>query len=399
MKRVYPKVLILCDRFDNNTGMGVTLANLFKEWPKESLAIAGFSINRDICNAVRPCIDYFALDGRFITDVTKPKATKRSVLRRLLKYVYTKIGMDDFVSIPISDRLKEFIDKFNPDIIFSALGDIKRVNFTNSVADYCRAAKLAIYIVDDWPDSRFSGRWLEKLWSHRYFSAVKQIVGRADVCLSICQKMSDVYKERYGKRFLPFHNPVQLDEWKRIGKHQKDDFSIVYVGKINRDTYPSLMKLAQCVEESDKNIKFDIYTPNYPSFEFENFKRTAVNPPVSNSEIPALLKSYSLLFLSLGFSEETRNYVKLSMPTKLTEYLAADVPILLYAPDDIALTEYLKLHKAAYICSDEEKLSEAVNDLVSNKDERDAIRKNAQQLVLLHDAPLVRENFRRALSI
>ena len=403
----FPKVLILCDRFDNSTGMGVTLTNLFMEWPKMNLALAGFNIDKSLCEEIRPCASYFALNGRFITSTQKKIGSSRrpSLLRSVLKFVYNKLGMSDNKDIPISKDLEQFIVEFDPDIIFSALGDLSRIRFTERIANLYPASKLALYIVDDWPDSRFDGRWFESCWRKKYFNATQNIVNRADICMSICQKMSETYHQRYGKYFYPFHNPVAINAWEEVSPlqlYEKNIFSIAYVGKINRDTERQLITLAKCVEAlntADRKIKFDIYTPSIIPLSLKNFSNTEIKSAVPNSEVPSLLKSYSLLFLTLGFSNETIKYVKLSMPTKLTEYLASGTPILLYAPEDIALSEYLSKHDAAVICSKESDLQEVLEGIISDDSLLKKFVFNALKEVQKHDAPVVRSKFRKVLNL
>lgn len=402
----YPKVLILCERFDDSTGMGVTLTNLFKEWPKEKLALAGFKIDRGLCEKIRPCSSYFALDGRFepASSNKRNSTRRRSRFRNLLKAAYRKLGVSDYRDITVTEDLKKFIADYKPEIIFSALGDLRRIRFTEQLADAFPEVKLALYIVDDWPDSRFDGRWMENIWRRVYNKATKHIVNRSEIRLSICQKMSEVYLERYGKQFDAFHNPVDIEYWQKIkprSLYAKDTFSIAYVGKINRDTERQLTALAKSVEDLNKEgikVKFDIYTPSSIPQELKEYKNSEVKVAVPNSEVAAILKSYSLLFLTLGFSRETIKYVKLSMPTKLTEYLASGTPILLYTPEGIALTEYLKSNKAAIICSNEGNLYTTLKDIISDNSLLENTIANALILAQKHDAPVVREEFLNVLN-
>lgn len=402
----FPKVLILCDKFDNNTGMGVTLTNLFKNWPKDRIALASYGINPELCDQIRPCEVYYPLNGHFATanKAINSVVNRGSWLKRSAKYIYAKLGLTDSKKINISGEFESMISRFAPDIIFTALGDLRRIRFAQAVHGLFPSAKLALYIVDDWPDSRFKGRWFENIWRKAYDKALRKIISRSDIHLSICRKMSNVYLERYGVPFTPFHNPVDLDVWDSTAKkpiYDQEVFSIVYVGKINRDTKTQLLSLAECVEilnNRGRQVKFDIYTPSQTPNELTNFEHTEIKGQVSNSDIPCLLKSYSLLFLTLGFSEETRNYVKLSMPTKLTEYLASGSPILLYAPDGIALTEYLSENGAAYICTNEKALEETLSMAVDDQQIKEQIVLNASALSQKHDTTIIREQFRKALT-
>ena len=39
-EKVYPKILIIGQPFNKNSGGGITMSNLFNGWPNESLAVA-----------------------------------------------------------------------------------------------------------------------------------------------------------------------------------------------------------------------------------------------------------------------------------------------------------------------------------------------------------------------
>ena len=111
------------------------------------------------------------------------------------------------------------------------------------------------------------------------------------------------------------------------------------------------------------------------------------------------MKSYSSLFLPLGFSKQSRAYVRLSMPTKLTEYLASGKPIILYCPEEIALAKFLADKDCAIMCTINKsvKLKESITQL-QDKAVYEHIVKNSLSLAAEHDIRVVRERFRETLS-
>lgn len=403
----YPKVLLLSDTFDNTTGMGVTLTNLFKDWPRECIAVAGFNVNPDLCDRIRPCSAYYALDRRFSSGSnTGGQAKQRSKIRTIAKYIYTKVGISDLRPIHIDERLKQFIDNFNPDIIFSALGDLKRIKFTKAIKEYCPKARIALYVVDDWVNTRFAGRCFASLWHRKYLADFSKIIGKADIRLSICDYMSEEYFKQFGYHFIPFHNPVNTLAWlntEGLRQHSGSCFSVVYVGKINKDTEQNILNLAKVVSSLNKGgfeVAFDVYTPSKYRINTSALKGFTIHPAVPNTEIPALLRGYDALFLPLGFSRESRSYTRLSMPTKLTEYLASGVPIIVNAPAEIAVTRYVRDTETAEICDSDsiDSIKDSVIRLITNTDLRVRLSNNALKTAALHDINVITKNFRKALS-
>lgn len=407
----YPKVLLLGEPFNDYTGMGITLLNLFKDWPKENITIASYNLDVNLCEKLRPCAQYVVfgnINNRTSTH-TPSKQSKgiKTILRDCIKYIYDKTGLADFRRIPITKSLLDCIESFQPDIIFSALGTLNRIRFCEEVMTYAPNSKLALYIVDDWPNTRFNGRLFKWFWRKKYDTAYRQIITRADTCLSICQYMSDSYKSQYGVVFHPFHNPVDIVKWdsiERKRKYKDNVFSVLYVGKINQDTQKTLQDLCKVVSslnQKGENIVFDIYSPNTKhKINLTKYNGCNIKGQIPNEQIPMLMKGYDALFLTLGFSNTSRQYVRLSMPTKLTEYLVSGVPILLYCPEEIALSKYVSEHNAAVVCNkpDKKLLQSVLLNLIHNNDYNKDVVRCARELSQQHDIKVVRERFRNVLD-
>ena len=404
----YPKVYILLEPFNDTTGMGVTMTNLFKEWPKDRIALAAYNLDEELCDKIRPCKSYFAFSrpAKFVNN-NQNRESSSSRLSKIAKYFYTNLGVNDFRNIPISDEFKRSIADFQPDIIFTALGDLKRIRFVEQILNYYPTAKLAVYIVDDWPNTKQNGRWFPCVWRKVYDKSLRKLLDKASYCLSICETMSDCYLSLYGKKFIPFHNPVDNDIWNSIEpvRHYPENvFSIVYVGKINRDTKENILVLAAVVDSLNKHgikVRFDVYTPSCHDIDTSRYSGFNIFPPIANARIPVTLKGYDALYLTLGFSKESRAYTRLSMPTKLTEYLAAGVPILLHAPEEIAVSKYVSKTKVGLVCTDNSQraLEDNLLKMINDPGLRETLRKNSLELAQAHDIKLIRNTFREALLI
>ena len=407
----FPKVYILLEPFNDYTGMGVTMTNLFKDWPQDRIAIAANQLDVELCERIRPCHSYLALStpssGKETSVVSKQSKFQaiKVRIRRSLKNVYLKAGGSDLKRLPVDVKLLRAIDDFHPDIIFTALGSLDRIRFVEKIMDKTPYAKLAVYIVDDWPNTKQNGRWFPAFWRKKYDNALRKLLSRSTYRLSICQAMSDSYLKQYGLTFVPFHNPVDVRNWqsvKSLRRYDRDTFSIVYVGKINRDTKTTICNLASVVTDMNSvggKVHFDVYSPNASDIDTSKYIGFTIRTSVPNSTIPALLKSYDCLFLTLGFSKISRAYTRLSMPTKLTEYLGSDVPILLNAPTEIAVTKYARENDVALICDSEnkEELENKMKTLIEDSALRERIAANALGLAEQHDVNIVREQFRKAL--
>ena len=70
----YPSVLLFGHSFNNYTGMGITLTNLFADWPKEKVAAWVDGVEPELCDSIRPCAKYI---GRVKTPFTKVAVKKK----------------------------------------------------------------------------------------------------------------------------------------------------------------------------------------------------------------------------------------------------------------------------------------------------------------------------------
>lgn len=402
----YPHVLLFGHSFNNYTGMGITLTNLFADWPRENIAVWAEGIEPELCATIRPCAKYIGnVKLSLGKTMAKRKLTFNDRCIDFLKKQYHKTGIQELrvnTLIP-AEQLAEAIS-FNPDIVFCALGSDAAMKRCENLMDQLPKAKLVLYIVDDWVNTKINTRYFASLWRRKYDKDFRHIMNRANGLLSICQYMADEYKRMYDKTYYPFHNPVDLVKWQTLEvqpKYTEDKISILYVGKINADTSPCLLDMAKVVE--DLNAKggsfvYDIYSPDYndKAYLFEGKSGVHAFPPIAHENIPSVMKSYSSLFLPLGFSKQSRTYVRLSMPTKLSEYLASGKPTILYCPEEIALAKYLSDKDCAIMCNKVSHLREAVAKL-QDKSVYNHLVKKSLELAVHHDIHIVRERFRETL--
>jgi hypothetical protein len=81
------------------------------------------------------------------------------------------------------------------------------------------------------------------------------------------------------------------------------------------------------------------------------------------------------------------------MPTKMTEYIASKTPILLYAPSNIAVTEYLDRNNAAHVVSNSKNLKKELENFIKFSSKKN-ISINAYNLAVNnHNLPTIQNKF------
>lgn len=431
----YPRVLIFGQTFNDFSGGGITLSNLFKEWPVDSLAVVSYpfmlhNTTTDICRnyyqigleELKWKFPFSRIKQQFPSGKLTPESKRkipilqetRHVRHSFSKNILTPIlkwtGLVHCISsIHLSQKMKEWLSGLAPDILYFQISNRESVNFAVELIDYLKIPSV-IHMMDDWPSTISGSGLFSTYWRRRIDCEFRSLLDKTDLHLSISDAMSDEYYNRYGKYFRAFHNPIDPERFSiELPSKRPDDkkFKILYIGRIGTANRSSLLQFATFISGYDTDglsIEFNIYTKDHNSsyaVKLGKLKRVTVREAVNHSEVPLLLISSDLLLLPLDFTGSGLRFSKLSMPTKASEYMMSGTPILVFAPEYTAISKLCRRYGCGHCVTstDSKKIAESMNMLVHDMDFRNGLRTNALNLaVRLFDVHIVREEFTRLLS-
>lgn len=417
-KAYYPKILIISETFKSNSGGGITLSNLFRGYPKDCLAnaIDGYFI-KDIYND-EICENFYSLGYKekviikpfsiFFNKYQSGKYNYYSKTNRNLKFKENEIsrfknllvklyfwfskftGLEHLmIRYKISDVFKLWIDEFKPDIIYSQLSSLEMIIFTNDLLSITNA-KLAIHIMDDWPKVVANNCIFKEYWQKKIDSEFRAILDKASLLMSISEGMTNEYKKRYNKTFIPFHNPIDIDYWSVYSKKNFDidkyNIKVLYAGRIGRGTNKSIFDIVTSIAELNKSneikIDFIIQTTTVNKRirrKLTKFNFVKFNPIVELSELPKIFSSVDILVLPIDFTKDGMNFLKFSMPTKASEFMISGTPILLYCHSNVYLYHHALKYGWAYIVSENnnERIKSGIMELINDYDLRIKLSFNA----------------------
>ena len=271
----YPKVLIIGQHFDNVSGCGITLTNLFFGWDKNNIAVAASYIDNPDFSV---CEKYYRMGSLEIErsfpfnyifkkydtksgiiqkiDIQKKSTTltkrNESKLLKIKNYLLASTGQFHRINrFVISKELSDWINDFAPDIIYSQLSSLELIRFISKLQSDIKKP-VAIHMVDDWPMSITNNqKGLFKLyWTHIIDKELGSLLKKAKVLLSISEDMSEAYSVRYGQKFIPFHNPISIKDWLPFSKKNwgiKDTFRILYTGRIGVANNKSILFISNVI--------------------------------------------------------------------------------------------------------------------------------------------------------
>lgn len=430
----YPRILIFGQPFNNFSGGGITISNLFKGWPKESIAVAStwhalYKASTDVCSLYyllgieeqRWRFPFNLIQRSFPSGLMSfntqqhiSKVPYKINIRRMLVdgifYPFLHwFGLFHYLSkITLSQHFKEWLSEYQPEILYIQVTSREDVLFSIQLCDFLHIPSV-IHNMDDWPSTISNKGLFKNYWRKKIDKEFRMLLNRMDLYLSISDAMTAEYKKRYNKVFKAFHNPIDISKYTQIKNKPSEydkTFRILYIGRIGLANKHSIYSFANAISQQKKDkykIELDIFTYNtdtHDSKKISNFKNIRISPPVKHDMIPGLLTQYDLLLLPLDFTEAGFKYSQYSLPTKASEYMISGTPILVFAPKETAISKFCAENECGYCVTEQnkEKINNAVQFLISNEEYRMKISQNAVRLATeLFDGEKVRKEFQQLI--
>lgn len=387
----FPRVLVLSSSvFNQRTGGGVTLSNLFRGWPADRIA-AAHSDNE--IPATDVCARYFRL-----SDAELGRAG-----------LFRSFGRGPQDRGTLTPMLAEWVRAFRPDVIYTLLGSLGYVRLAESLANDT-GVSLVPHMMDDWPSVIYGDSFFGGVMRSRLDKKLRALFKRAPRLLAISPAMASEYSSRYGQKFVSVSNPVDRDKWVRPDSPRHvGERTLLYVGSVLAEAQLSaLMDIAAAVgtiNASGVRIRLEIATPN---FENGNISAAFASKPfVKLTDVPGddgiahLIASADVLLLPANFSAKAIRYLRLSNPTKVPAYMASGVPVLVYAPPELDIV--MRAHRDGWgivvETNDPERLAAAIVTGLNDMELRERVTRNARMTFTRdHDGDRVRGEFRALLT-
>ncbi len=267
-----------------------------------------------------------------------------------------------------------------------------------------RNVPLHLIVHDDWPRvanvAPVFRNWIDK----RFASVYRQAQSR----LCVSPAMSRSYSERYGK---PAHTiypsraatcPEYDEPPARLARNDHA-FTIAFAGTINSNGYiHALITLQNALKPCGGRLL--IFGPTTSA----DAQQLGLNDP--DTEIRGLLTATELLttlrneadalVAPMSFAPEDRVNMEMAFPSKLADYTAVGLPLLIYGPNHCSAVTWARENDGvAAIAASESELRNAVTLLAQNPDTRVGLGSRALTVgreYFTHDR--AREQFYKALS-
>lgn len=305
-----------------------------------------------------------------------------------------------------SRELLEFVDDFNPDIIFIVPGYIsglmdcaiyfsKKYNIpmVSFVTDdyYSSKNKYGLNIIKNYVYSRLRHKYCELLDVSKY----DYIIG---------DNMRKLYCDEFKKQFGVIMNCVPSLQIQ--GKNFQNN-KFVYIGSLGLGRDEQLLKIAKAIDEINKKMNgicMEIYTPDSVEDEvinkFKTVKSCAFCGSVHGEKLIEVINNAEYLILTESFDEKYKIILETAMSTKVPEYLSSGRTIFCYGPAYSGSIEYIFNNKLGYCVTvpQFDVLCSSIESIVGDKRNNQIyITKSLEQYRKYHSIDVVSSSFKQKM--
>lgn len=252
--------------------------------------------------------------------------------------------------------------------------------------------------------------WPQAPWPDRYFLRRRQVplLQAAHGRLVISEALADDFQQRFGLSSTVIRHGLDLRLYppaEPSAAAAGGPLRLVHTGVVEHLQYESLRRIIDAVAQCPQlQARVLLSTPNRR----EDLAACGLAQPhveimaLPTPEVRALQRSASVLLAVLPFFGQIKALDLTAFPTKLVEYMAAGVPILVHAPPESFLARHVRHHRYAWLVDrpDPAALIAALKALQSDAALRRQLAQRARQTAEeLYALPRVAHAFVQACGI
>lgn len=317
------------------------------------------------------------------------EAEKREENLRLKNKKRLKLFMRGLVDISLiyyNKKLLKEIDEFHPTVIYTmgaSVGVLKTALFFKKRY----SVKSVLHYMDNWRETMYKESIFFKIYRISLERTLKKILEKKSIEISISEKMSIEYKKKYNSISIPIMNSIDLRQKDSIFfKKNMDLVVFTYAGGLHLSRWRELLKVQTAIEkiknQTDLKIEFRIYTSARDRIEYENYfnsEITEFKDFLSHDKVNLIYEESDILVHVESFEKEMIEFTKYSLSTKISEYMSSGRPILCYAPQELAVYQYIEKYNFGLCNCDETGLLSSIEKFSKDRKFRIKLGKNGKK--------------------
>lgn len=392
--REYPKVLIVGIDAWRKDSTAHTLIDIFSCWDSERLALI-------YCTSELPdsdkCSNYFQISesqmiksvlkpwmkvGRRVentltyedTDTLKEKKMYQNAHKnnrkwmRLAREVVWKLGHWKTAA------LKEFVQTFNPDIIFVPIFPYA---YTGRIQEYViklTGKPTVCYLADDNYSYDSCQDWIDythRAWVRKY---VGSLARNCSDMFVIVEKEKEDTDDRFGTDSKILTKSIDFSNRPFRAHKLNDPIKFIYTGGLIIGRDKTLALVADAINEVNKKhgrevAELNIYSQTTPSDEImEHINKGSSHfwGRVGREDVLKLQQEADVAIFAESLVGKEANIAKLSFSTKITDYLSNGICIFAIGKDYIAPIDYFTKNDSAIVSTNDQEIRKNIEKIINN---------------------------------
>lgn len=426
-----PRLLIVnVEPLHEDSATGLTALSLLREWPKCQLAqlyTHPVAPDLEFCDRsmrVGCSMRGFLPHSRRSNDNVMAETYRARRLLQFAQRAHARPGDASRLSERVGNRMRqlyclgrvgidenliEWIEAFAPDVIYTMLYDLDIMTLVLGIAERFGIPVMP-HFMDDWPltlrQRSVLYRLLDRWWRRR----LQSVMSHTPIALTISQAMAAEFTKRYGRPMVPFMYCIEREELhcKPRRSPASEVTRFTYVGGLHLNRWRVLREIGLAMQGlANEGVRLEALIYAHPR-RLEFYKKHLTVPPVMrvvgylpHREVTRAQEDTDWLLHVESFEDWDRSFTRLSLSSKLPEYLAAGRPIFAYGPSEAASMRYISELGCGLVVGeqDRERLRSALRKAAMSRQLQETLGEISLDAARTrHDGPSERRRFQRLVE-
>ncbi len=409
MERVnYPKLLIISHNlFEKDNNIGKTLVSLLDGWPADRLCQISFS---GVAPSFDFCEDYYIIKdkavlkstlsfGKTNPGVVLTKAEKKeNIATSDLERKMYRFGNKRYAAVcAVRDTmwrcgawknkaLDEWLEKMSPDAILFVPNDYTLAYDVCLYVERKIKKPIIPFYMDDSFYFRTTSGVVDGMRRKELQKLGRQINDKASLLFTISEKMSREYGEIFGLPCFDFMNSVKIGEKSEIKAEKSEKIRMCYVGNLHSNRWKTLCRVGKALDAiNEKGLGAELEVFSWSDLsdsakeQLQKVKSIRFYGKKEDAVVEKHRAEAHVLLHVDAFDKKNINNLRLSLATKIPEYLAIGACIFAYGPKENGTIGYVEEYGLGVVCSKEAELEGSLCALLSDEKLRRELSEKAWQ--------------------
>ncbi len=365
----YPRVLYVGGQpIGAQSNSGLTLGAMFGDWPDERLLQIWMEHHpsaptRGTSHVAEPMTSPF--DAALRTTLTALKRARRgfsgaatpetdgmnSSVRRSTpmgarqRARISLQALNDIGPVRLPPSLRQEVSRFDPQVIHSLLGGVRVMRLTLALSRYMDVP-IVPHFMDDWVSTLFTDGQLGGLARAQTERVIGQTLARSPLCLTIGADMRSEFQDRLKRRCFVVGNSVDISDYEQPVERRRSSAGLPlvmrYVGGLHLGRDVVVASIAKAIDEAGDLSQWalELFVPDEDRRRAlrlsERFASVSYAGNIAPADVPITLMSADALLFVESEEPGILDFTRLSVSTKVPQYLASRRPTLVMGPQNQA---------------------------------------------------------------